>query len=134
MNIAINDEITASDVAKILPASLDVYVEINQKDEFTRLYFEYTDAMEGVSIKADLGITYLSELSIEVPSNFVTLAELQNAITEALKPEEPETPEYIYEYTEEVTESTPTYDYSYYDDPTQDVDTDSPNSSFNPDF
>lgn len=137
MNIAINDEITASDVAKILPASLDVYVEINQKDEFTRLYFEYADAVEGISIKADLGITYLSELSVEVPSNFVTLAELQNAITEALKSEEPEAPEYIYEEGVEeqnIESSTPTYDYSYYDDPAQDVDTDNPNSSFNPDF
>lgn len=134
-----SNNITALDIARALPTSLVLYVEIDDNYDFTRLYIEYTDT-DGTLVKADLDITYPDNFTVAAPSEFITLADFTNALVEATQPEEPAEPEepvidngdwYDPGYYEDTTIIT---DDTYYDDPAQDIDPSGSGGNYDPGF
>ncbi|MEE0888374.1 MAG: hypothetical protein U0L97_04145 [Candidatus Saccharimonadaceae bacterium] len=67
------------DVAGILEGSPDMYVEVDNDDIFTRLYFS-AKIEEGV-VTADLNFTYPSSISVPEPPEYIDLSDVEQDIS-----------------------------------------------------
>ena len=71
---ATNKEVTANDLTEIVSALPTIYVEIDNNDNFTRVYFNLSS--EGAEITADFSLSYPSSIEITEPSEYVDLNNL----------------------------------------------------------
>ena len=70
---ATNETVTAEDLSDILAELPTIYVEINDQNDFTRVYLA-TDVEDGAaSVAADISLAYPATMSIEEPANYVEL-------------------------------------------------------------
>ena len=72
-NSATNQPVSAAEIAKIFSGYPDLYVEVDDKGNITRVYFS-TKLSGGLSVvKADFSLSYPSELKITEPSEYLDL-------------------------------------------------------------
>lgn len=75
---ATNEQTNAKFVQQLLSNLPTIYVEIDDNNNFTRVYFKTTTTNENdsTSIDADLSITYPTELKITDPENYIPMSEI----------------------------------------------------------
>lgn len=81
---ATNQEVTAADlkgITSVLPA---IYVEIDGKNNFTRVYLSMSDDSGNFDVTADLSLSYPDKVTIEEPGEYIEINEVINRILTAL--------------------------------------------------
>ncbi len=75
---ATNEQTNAKFVQQLLSNLPTVYVEIDDNNNFTRVYFKTTttNGDDSTSIDADLSLTYPTELKITDPENYIPMSEI----------------------------------------------------------
>ncbi len=83
-NLAMNQEVTANDLSRITTILPEMYVEIDENNDFTRVYFDFSDIEEDTNstITADLSLFYPTSIMVQDPENYIDIDE---ALSEILK-------------------------------------------------
>jgi len=78
--ISTGQEVTASDLSEIVAMLPTIYVEIDDDDNFTRVYL--TVSSDDATATADISLSYPSTITIEEPESYIELNEiLTNVLT-----------------------------------------------------
>lgn len=80
---ATNEQTNARFVQQLLSNLPTVYVEIDDNNNFTRVYFKTTtvDGDDSTSINADLSLTYPTELKITDPDDYIPMSEIVERVS-----------------------------------------------------
>ena len=82
--VATNSDITVDKIKEIFNGFPTVYVEINDKFDFTRVRLEATTAIEGTNdsttITADLSLSYPTSFSVDEPTEYTDMSTLLNKV------------------------------------------------------
>lgn len=73
---ATNTEISSDYVAQITEVLPEIYVEIDDNDNFTRVYLAVSDPDGNTNVTADLSFSYPSELNINEPEVYIDINEV----------------------------------------------------------
>ena len=79
-NVATNSTVTSEMVEKVLANFPAVYVEIDNNNNFTRVYFKANTTMNdaATTVVADLAISYPAKVEITAPESYVDMSTLLN--------------------------------------------------------
>ena len=82
--VATNTDITVNKIKEIFDGFPTVYVEINDKYDFTRVYFKATTSSEdlddSMTITADLTLSYPTSFSVDEPTEYTDMSTLLNKV------------------------------------------------------
>lgn len=73
---AINREVTASDLSEITAVLPEIYTEIDENSNFTRVYLDFSDPSGVNNITADFSFTYPAKITIEEPEEYIDINEV----------------------------------------------------------
>ena len=77
---AINTDVEASDLTKVVSALPTTYVEIDNNNMFTRVYLKAESSDGTSSATADIDLSYPTSISIEEPSDYIELSDLLSKV------------------------------------------------------
>ena len=84
---ATNQAVTANELSEVLDVLPELYVEINDNNDFTRVYL--TKSLDGLSVTTDISISYPSEIIVTEPTGYTTLDEISKKL-QSMTPTLPE--------------------------------------------
>lgn len=73
---ATNEEVSASDLQGILAVLPEIYVEIDNDNNFTRVYLALTSEDGQTSVTADLSLSYPANITIQEPEVYIEMNEV----------------------------------------------------------
>lgn len=81
--MATNEKVTADDLAGIVSLLPDIYVEIDDNNNFTRVYLSITNQDSPLSATVDIALSYPSSVNIVEPDDYININQvLSNLLTQ----------------------------------------------------
>lgn len=72
-DVAVNEEVTPSNLQEIISSLPTIYVEIDDNDNFTRVYLTVDSSDGTMGVTADISLAYPASISVEEPEVYIDI-------------------------------------------------------------
>ena len=95
---ATNKDISSEYVSQVIEKLPDIYVEIDNDDNFTRVYLTMNNSDGNINVTADLSLSYPTELNISEPEVYIDINEVLSRLLNMFYGDDVYDDDYDYDY------------------------------------